>query len=171
LRKYGHVVGGRGACERSGINAPWWLLTHYPEVNDSFTWLDGLCILLYIGISALSVGGAILSGIWLAERIAGQRGILWRLVYCLIPLGGINIFLGLSMLTLAQLSAEGVHLAWAPQVRAALLLLAVGWNGWLMARTLSQLPIRGLRRTAACSMALAGVVPLVVLWSLQFYVW
>ena len=30
-------------------NAPWWLLTHYPEANDVFTWLDGALILAYIG--------------------------------------------------------------------------------------------------------------------------
>ncbi|MEZ5628612.1 MAG: 4Fe-4S binding protein, partial [Rhodocyclaceae bacterium] len=40
-----------------GDNAPWWLLTHYPEASDVFTWLDGLMILAYIGVAALLIGG------------------------------------------------------------------------------------------------------------------
>src|SRR5690606_37792905 len=40
-------------------DAPWWLLTHYPQINDAFTWLDGLVICLYIGASSLLIGGAL----------------------------------------------------------------------------------------------------------------
>ena len=46
-------------------NAPWWLLTHYPEVQDVFTWLDGLCILLWILVGGLALGH------WLAHLAAG----------------------------------------------------------------------------------------------------
>jgi len=46
---------------------PWWLLTHYPEASDVFTWLDGLMILGYIGAAALLIGGWI--SLWL--RVAG----------------------------------------------------------------------------------------------------
>lgn len=151
--------------------APWWLLTHYPEVNDSFMWLDGLCILLYIGLYALGVGGGILAGLRLAQGITGQRDVLWRLAQCLIPLGAINLFLGLSMLTLAQLSTEGVQFAWVPYLRAFLLTAAVAWSGWLLAQTLLQFPIGRGRRIAAWVASMTGIAPLIVLWSLQFYVW
>lgn len=152
-------------------NAPWWLLTHYPEANDVFLWLDGLCILLYIGAYALGLGGVILASLWLAQKIVGVPGILWRLVYCLIPLGGISIFLGLSMLPLSQLAAEGIVLPWVPQARAGLLALAVGWSGWLVAQTLARLPTNTLRRTGAFCTALVGVAAVITLWFLQFYVW
>jgi polyferredoxin len=50
-------------------NAPWWLLTHYPEANDVFTWLDGLLILFYIGATALAVGSWILLWLRAAQAI------------------------------------------------------------------------------------------------------
>jgi hypothetical protein len=152
-------------------NAPWWLLTHYPEANDVFTWLDGLCIALYIGTYAAVVGGFVLAMLWLAQRIAGERGLLWRLAFSLIPLGGISVFLGLSMLTLAQLSAEGVNLPWVPTARGVLLALAVGWCGWLAARTLAPLRVSLMRRTGALFAVLAAASGVAVLWGMQFYVW
>ena len=33
-------------------NAPWWLLTNYPEAHDVFTWLDGALIVGYIVATA-----------------------------------------------------------------------------------------------------------------------
>ncbi|HEY5367059.1 MAG TPA: 4Fe-4S binding protein, partial [Casimicrobiaceae bacterium] len=45
-------------------NAPWWLLTHYPDANDTFTWLDGLLIAGYIVATATVVAGCV----WAALR-------------------------------------------------------------------------------------------------------
>jgi polyferredoxin len=152
-------------------NAPWWLLTHYPQVNDAFTWLDGLAILFYIGTYSAAIGGFILAMLWLAQRIVGQAGLMWRLAYCLIPLGGIGLFLGLSMLTLAQLAAEGVSLPWLPTARGLLLTLAIGWSSWLAAQILVMQPGSIIRRTAALLAVLVGASAVAVLWVMQFYVW
>ncbi|MEN9396850.1 MAG: hypothetical protein RLZ81_1380, partial [Pseudomonadota bacterium] len=50
-------------------NAPWWLLTHYPQSHDVFTWLDGLCILAYILGGGAALGLALWGGLWLAARV------------------------------------------------------------------------------------------------------
>lgn len=154
-----------------GDTAPWWLLTHYPEVNDSFTWLDGLCILLYIGGYAVAIGGSLLAALWLAQRVAGQLAMTWRLAACMIPLGGISLFLGLSMLTLAQLAGEHIHPGGVAQLRMVLLAVGIVWSGWLIERTLAQMPVGGIRRVAAVTTALLGTCPLVVLWYAQFNLW
>jgi hypothetical protein len=97
--------------------APWWLLTHYPEANDVFTWLDGGLILAYIGAVALTVGGAVLAGLTFAARIGR---IDWRaLALSLIPLAGVGLFLGLSMMTATHLRAEGAPLGWLPLARGS----------------------------------------------------
>ena len=93
-------------------NAPWWLLTHYPGANDVFSWLDGLLILFYIGATALVLGSWILLWLFGVQRILRQDGFLWQLAYSLIPLAGVSVFLGLSMLTVTMLRAEGMMLSW-----------------------------------------------------------
>ncbi|HLD65069.1 MAG TPA: 4Fe-4S binding protein, partial [Pseudomonas sp.] len=80
-------------------NAPWWLLTHYPEVNDSFSWLDGASILLYLASSALLLGGGLWLLLRLAARLAGQPALYPSLALSLIPLGAGGLFLGLSSTT------------------------------------------------------------------------
>jgi len=118
-------------------DAPWWLLTHYPAANDMFTWLDGFCILAYILGGGLALGLAVLGGVRLAARVAADTGLSWqRLALALVPLAGMSIFLGLSMLTLGHLKAEHVALAWVAPVRGVLLLLGSGFAAWLGARLL-----------------------------------
>jgi hypothetical protein len=152
-------------------NAPWWLLTHYPEANDVFTWLDGLMVLFYIGTVALVTGGWILASLWLAEKFLGRTGERWRLAYALIPLAGTGAFLGLSMLTVTLLRAEGLALAWVPTVRVALLVAAVSWSAWLAWRMLVKTAAAGWRRGLAFAGVLAGMALPAGMWFIQFFVW
>jgi hypothetical protein len=52
-----------------------------------------------------------------------------------------------------------------------LLALAVGWCGWLAARTLAPLRVSLMRRTGALFAVLAAASGVAVLWGMQFYVW
>lgn len=147
--------------------APWWLLTQYPEYGDAFSWLDGAAVLTYILGVALLLGGFI----WLCTRAAATiAGLHWRaLVLALVPLGGIGLFLGLSMMTVTHLRAEAVPLAWLPWARGALLALASTWSWWLGARLLAAAPL--LRRLAAWALWTLPVAAVAQCWVLVFYRW
>lgn len=54
-------------------NAPWFVLTHYPAVNDSFAWLDGAGILVFVAGAALLVGGPVYLTLWGADRLLRSR--------------------------------------------------------------------------------------------------
>jgi polyferredoxin len=143
----------------------WWLFTHYPELNDAFTWLDGGLLLAYLGATALVVGG----WIWLCLRLAAAlAGTHWtRLAMTLIPFAGTSVFVGLSLLTTGQLFGEGIVLTWAAPARLTLLALASLWSASLAWR----LAAAGGRRWAAPGgVALAAALPLWA-WYQQFFVW
>ena len=151
-------------------NAPWWLLTHYPQLNDAFTWLDGLAISLYLLAASLLLGGGLQLLIHVSSRLAGQTQAFARqLMLCLIPLGAAGLFLGLSATTVKLLRYEGLAMLWVQPARAALLLAAIGWCLWLSWRVCAALSAP--RRTAlwlimtlACSLIGYG-------WWLQFWGW
>ncbi|MDQ5904883.1 MAG: hypothetical protein QG672_2477, partial [Pseudomonadota bacterium] len=89
-----------------GNDAPWWLLTHYPEASDLFTWLDGALILAYL------IGGGFLLGglLWLSTALAAwlikDSRLNWqRFTLALAPLAAASVILGLSMLTVSHLKA------------------------------------------------------------------
>ncbi len=112
-------------------SAPWWLLTHYPAAHDVFTWLDGLCILAWIIGGGAALGGTVWAGIWLAASVLRDPALPWqKLALTLVPIAGVGVFLGLSMLTLGHLKAEGVPLAWVPAARAVLLALGSGFTAY-----------------------------------------
>ena len=147
----------------------WWLLTSYPEANDVFTWLDGIAILAYIGSVALVLGGTTLLAVRGAARLAGAD---WRrLALGLVPLGGIGLFLGLSMMTLSQLRAEGIILPWLPVLRGALLALGLLWSAWLGLRLLRTAAPSRARLGAAFVVWLAPLAAVGSTWVLVFYVW
>ncbi|VAX12831.1 Ferredoxin [hydrothermal vent metagenome] len=152
-------------------NAPWWLLTHYPQTNDVFTWLDGASILLYIGAMALCIGGLILTGLWLAGRILKEDSLPWRLGYSLTPLAGLSIFLGLSSLTLSMIKAEHIELFGIPELRASLLILAYIWSASLLWRLLIQYKIARWRQLTAWSIIMGSASLVGLSWVMMFYIW
>lgn len=152
-------------------NAPWWLLTHYPEANDVFTWLDGLLLLAYIGAQSLLVGGWIWAGLHLAGRLlpGTMRANALRLVPALIPLGGVSVFVGLSLLTTGQLQGEGIVLDWAAPGRLLLITSGMAWSLALTTRLLRQVAVAHRWRVLAVLVLATAPVPL--LWWLQLYHW
>ncbi|WP_312571973.1 4Fe-4S binding protein [Stutzerimonas balearica] len=153
-------------------NAPWWLLTHYPQVNDAFTWLDGTVILLYIFGCSLLIGSAL----WLLLRgatwLMGRGGdVFEHLALALTPLGGAGLFLGLSATTVKLLRYEGLALDWAQPARAALLFGAIAWSLLLAWKVISVRGGHGLRRLLAFAPVIAACALVGFGWYLQFWGW
>jgi hypothetical protein len=116
----------------------------------------------------------------LATRLAARLvGADWRrLSLAFVPLAGIGLFLGLSMMTATHLRAEGVTLAWLPGLRATLLAVAVAWSGWLGWQILkvSRTPCGALHggtpgRLAAFAVWLVPLTMIAASWWLVFFVW
>lgn len=153
-------------------DAPWWLLTHYPEKNDVFSWLDGGVLLVYIGVTAVVLGGVTLALLAAAIRCAGrwhgQR--LHHLALALIPLAGCGVFLGLSAVTLSLLQGEGVRWFWVNDARAALLLAANLWSLWL-ARGIVRQWCCGTRLCAALLAFAAALAWVDSAWGWLFWWW
>lgn len=144
----------------------WWLLTRYPEANDVFTWLDGIAILAYIGGVTLVLGGLVFLGLIAAARLV--RSDWQRIALGLTPLAGASLFLGLTMLTLTQLRAEGFSFGWLALARDAILGAGLLWSLYLGFRLLRS--GTGIRSTLAAMLpytAANGVVA--AAWILQFH--
>lgn len=148
---------------------PWWLLTNSDETGEVFTLLDGFCIVAYMGGAALLFGSIGLAGLAAAARVLRQPGLLWRLGYGLVPAGAVGLIVGLSAMTLTQLTAEGVFLAWVPDARAGLLILGLLWSAVLLWRSLPAVPT--VRRAAAWVLGMAGAFAQLGMWGVFFFVW
>ena len=169
-------------------NAPWFVLTHYPDVNDSLSWLDGAIVLLFIGGTALIVGGSAFVGLWLADRIlpalntpqaneVAQKGLrspfagIHKLAQGLIPAAGGGVFLGLSATTLTLLHNEGLRTGWANPVRFTLLALAIAWSLRFQWRLAGLRTVQTARRLAAVGAVGVGLLPFCWAWMLLFVLW
>lgn len=154
-------------------NAPWWLLTHYPQASDTFTWLDGAMIIAYIGLTALLVGGwawgwLTAAGAWLG---GAARNHTLRLAYCLVPMGGFGVFLGLSSLTVSMLKPEGFVFPWLGWARGMVLALGVLWSlvlAWQVIGRIGGKPVARVLSLASVAIAIGGTV---VPWIFLFYLW
>jgi polyferredoxin len=145
-------------------NAPWWLLTHYPDAHDVFTWLDGALVFGWIVGTALVLGGSITVCLALASLPA--RGILRRayaLSYALTPLAGSGLFVGLSALTVRLARGEGLQVHALPALRCALLGAGAAWSLWLAYRQL-RTRATGSRLAFALLAFSLGVASVLVAW-------
>ncbi|GHU10790.1 4Fe-4S binding domain-containing protein [Betaproteobacteria bacterium] len=152
-------------------NAPWWLLTHYPEANDVFTWLDGLMVLTYLVPGGALLGGLLLIGPYLAARLLRAPGLNWqRWALTLTPLGAASVILGLTMTTATQLRGEHLLLTWLPYARALLLAAGCGFSLWIAFRLAQSCG----KKLQACAAWLAMCLPaglMAALWGMAFFVW
>jgi hypothetical protein len=152
--------------------APWWLLTAYPEQNDVMTPLDGAVLAAYLAVSALAIGGTVLLLLAAASRalggVANFSARLHHLAQALIPVAGCGVFLGLFALTTTMLKAEGVALPYLATGRAALMAAAGVWAVALAWR-ICGLYAKGLgaRLTASALMAAAAFTG-VASWAAPF---
>lgn len=154
-------------------NAPWWLLTHYPQASDIFTWLDGVMIIGYIGTTALLVGG------WVWAWLKGAGALLpgdavhnsLRLTYSLIPMGGFGVFLGLSSLTVSMLKPENFTFSWLDWARGVLLALGVLWSMVLAGGVIGIIGGSSLRRAISLLSVGIAVCGIITPWILMFYFW
>jgi len=169
-------------------NAPWFVLTHYPQVNDSFSWLDGAVILIFIGAAALVVGGTVFTGLCLAHRILppitlpsvrDAAGALRRsplagvhkLAQGLIPAASAGVFLGLSATTLTLLQHEGISTHWANGVRFTLLVAALAWSLRLEWRLVGLRASNTWTRLLATATVAISLLPFCWAWVLFFIQW
>jgi polyferredoxin len=146
-------------------DAPWWLLTHYPEAKDVFTWLDGALIVAWIGVTAIVVGSWVSAWLMLAARALPGRAVprAVALSYALVPLAGAGLFVGLSSLTVTLARAEGWHLGWLAAARGVLLCGAAAWSVWLAYRQVGAV-VDGPRRLAAVAAFAIGVAGVLIAW-------
>lgn len=151
---------------------PWWILTHHPETADVFSYLDGVCILLYLGIASALIGGISVGMLKVAAHCA--HGLRWQdLSMALIPVGGIGLFLGLSMMSMTHLRAEGVVFSWVAQARIGLLLIASLWSctlAWQLIRTRGGAVALG-GQALAMLVFILNLVFVLGFWVIQFFVW
>jgi hypothetical protein len=119
----------------------------------------------------LLIGGWISVWLRVAGRCLGTRRAHLHLAYALIPLGGIGVFLGLSGLTVALLSAEGIRIESLALLRGALLALASVASLVLAGLQVRRAPASTPRRVAtllAFALAAGGAV---MPWVTMFYLW
>ncbi|WP_035059496.1 4Fe-4S binding protein [Andreprevotia chitinilytica] len=154
-------------------SAPWWLLTHYPQVNDSFSWLDGAMIISFIAVTTVVVGGALYLALWLADRaLPGRNALsLHKLAQGFIPAAGCGVFLGLSATTITLIKHEGLGTDWANPLRFTLLTCALLWSLRLVWRMTGQRSPSAPRRLSAMLLLAVGVSPFVASWLLLFVIW
>lgn len=153
-------------------DAPWWLMTHYPEASDVFTWLDGSLILAYLIGGGFLLGSLLLLGPLAAARAIRTPFHSWqRFALSLSPMAAASIILGLTMLTVTHLKAEGFWLGWLPYFRG--LLLAAGALGavTLTVKLLARATVPAPRKAIAALAMLWPASLMCIVWSLVFFFW
>jgi len=156
-----------------GTQAPWWLLTNYPQQSDVFTWLDGAMVVGYIMVTALVLGTGVTLSFALGSRLLGK----WEwsrfnhLVQTLIPLAGCGVFVGLSATTISLLRAEHLPVYWANDVRAALLSVMTLWSLLLAWKVIGRYATSWAHRLLALLPVLAGLALVNYAWLLMFWLW
>lgn len=150
--------------------APWWILTNHPANNDSFNWLDGFCIIVYILGSGV-IFGAFLSLVLSLITVLARKGALFKqhLALAFLPLAAAGLFLGLTATTVKLLQYDGITFWWVGDLRAIILAGASLWSLYLGGRILVCYQPDIGRWTGGFILFSLSIVPVTAAWILMLW--
>lgn len=154
-------------------NAPWWLLTNYPQQSDVFNWLDGAMVIAYILITSLVLGTMLTILFVIATLFLGkwQCSRFNHLVQTAIPLAACGIFIGLSTTTITLLRGEHLLLNWINNFRATLLTIMTIWSVILSWKVIKQHTSVISQRMLAMTLVTITFIIINFVWLLMFKIW
>jgi len=153
-------------------NAPWFILTHYPDHGDSFSWAYGGCIIVYILAGGLAFGGFCSALLSLAGLLSRQgRPLKLHLAQALLPIAAAGLFLGLSATTIKILDYSGVSFSWLPAARLFLLSGGALWSFYLGGRLLAGYALGKSRFLGCFSLYSLCLPPIITAWYYMFWSW
>ena len=161
----------RGLTWPVTAQAPWWVLTSYPDLNDVMTPLDGIVLFAYLLAATLAIGGAVLLLVAAASRVIGdghKRARFHHLAQSLIPVAGCGVFLGLFALTTTMLHAEGITLPFIATARTLLMAAACLWSVALAWRICGLYARNWRTRLAASGFMAAAALMGFAAWAARF---
>lgn len=152
-------------------DAPWWILTNYPDRHDVLSVLDGALVVGFIAASAVIVGSLVFVALAHATWSAGEWSMarLHHFAQALIPVAGAGVFLGLSATTVTMLSQDGLDMRWVSALRVGTLAGASLWSLWLGWRIAGRYARSRFRRIASASAMLPAVSVSIASWSLLLW--
>lgn len=152
-------------------NAPWWILTHYPKIADSFNWLDGFSIVTYIlgyGLFYYFILNAILI---LISKCYAIKNLKYHLALAFLPIAAAGLFLGLSATTVKLLNYENITIPYLSLWRALLLLLSIGWCFFLYQQIVKAYHTSRKRKLFALLLFSCALLTIAFSWWLMFWHW
>jgi polyferredoxin len=155
-------------------NAPWWILTHYPERGDVFSWIYGIEVLSYILIVGFLFGSINTILIGAAVKVSGELTLkrFNHLSQSLIPLLASSIFIGLLANTLNMLQKYAdVGFLQINYLKGGLLFLATCWSSYLAFNIIKQHTSSFMRRLAGFVLMLLVFAVINYAWILMLHIW
>jgi len=153
-------------------SAPWFILTNYPDNNDSFSWAYGACVSFYILAAGAVYGGGLSLALSIISRLAGfGRSLKLHLAQGLIPLAGAGLFLGLTATTIKILGYDGIAIPGLRWLRLAVLAGGALWSLYLGAAILADYRPAFFRRAAAQLFYALCLAPIIAAWYFMFWGW
>ncbi|MDN5249310.1 4Fe-4S binding protein [Bartonella sp. TP] len=152
-------------------NAPWWALTNYPSLGDKFTWLDGFCIISYILIYCIILGGFLNLILRLVYYTAKKKILIDHFSMALLPLAFAGLFLGLSSTSINLLNFSGIALPCVNFLRSIILALCGLWSIYLAIQILQRYKLSTFILTKCLIAFLPAPTAIIAIWGYMFWIW
>lgn len=155
-------------------DTPWWLFTHYPLQNDSFSWVFGAEVFSYIIVIGGFFASLIALLIILATKLSGNSGLKTfnHLSQALIPLAGCSVFIGLFANTITMLQKyANLGFNSINALKFGMLGLATLWSSVLAWQILTQYAKTRTHKIISMLCMLLAFAVINYSWVLVLHIW